>query len=41
MNYKYERVSTLHQDLGRQEYIMDKLNIKFDLTFSDKFMLTI
>ncbi len=36
MNYKYERISTFHQDLGRQEYIMDKLNIQFDLTFSDK-----
>lgn len=36
MNYKYERVSTVRQDLGRQEYIMDKLNIQFDLTFSDK-----
>jgi DNA invertase Pin-like site-specific DNA recombinase len=36
MNYKYERVSTIRQSTGRQEYLLDKLGVKFDLTFSDK-----
>lgn len=36
MNYKYERVSTTRQDVGRQEYLMDKIGVEFDLTFSEK-----
>lgn len=36
MIYKYERVSTKKQSVGRQEMILDKLGIKFDRTYTDK-----
>ena len=32
----YLRVSTLNQEVGRQEYQLDKLNIKFDKEYIDK-----
>lgn len=36
MIYKYERVSTNKQSVGRQEMILDKLGVKFDRTYTDK-----
>ncbi|MGG7198807.1 recombinase family protein [Clostridium butyricum] len=36
MIYKYERVSTKRQSLGRQEMILDKLGIVFDKAYTDK-----
>lgn len=36
MIVSYLRVSTLNQEVGRQEYQLDKLNIKFDKEYIDK-----
>lgn len=36
MIYKYERVSTKKQSIGRQEMILDKLGIAFDKAYIDK-----
>lgn len=36
MIYKYERVSTKKQSIGRQEMILDKLGIAFDKAYTDK-----
>ncbi|AJH02156.1 resolvase [Clostridium beijerinckii] len=36
MIYKYERVSTKKQSIGRQEMILDKLGIVFDKAYTDK-----
>ena len=36
MIYKYERVSTKKQSMGRQEMILDKLGITFDKAYTDK-----
>lgn len=36
MIYKYERVSTKKQSIGRQEMILDKLGITFDKAYTDK-----
>lgn len=36
MIYKYERVSTKRQSIGRQEMILDKLGITFDKAYTDK-----
>lgn len=36
MIYKYERVSTRKQSVGRQEMILDKLGIDFDKAYTDK-----
>lgn len=36
MIYKYERVSTRKQSVGRQEMILDKLGITFDKAYTDK-----
>lgn len=36
MIVKYMRVSTKKQDIGRQEFLLDKLNIKFDKFYIDK-----
>lgn len=36
MIVSYLRVSTLRQEVGRQEYLLDKLNIKFDKEYIDK-----
>ena len=36
MNVKYLRVSTLNQEQLRQEYKLDKLNIKFKKSYEDK-----
>ena len=36
MIYKYERVSTKKQSVGRQEMILDKLGITFDKAYTDK-----
>ena len=35
MIYKYERVSTKKQSVGRQEMILDKLGITFDKAYTD------
>lgn len=37
MIVRYMRVSTLRQEVGRQEMMLDKLNIKFDREYIDKF----
>lgn len=36
MIFKYERVSTKKQNVGRQEMILDKLGITFDKAYTDK-----
>ena len=36
MIVSYLRVSTLNQEVGRQEYQLEKLNIKFDKEYIDK-----
>lgn len=36
MNVKYLRVSTIEQEQTRQEYLLEKLNIKFDKSYEDK-----
>lgn len=36
MIVSYLRVSTINQEVGRQEYQLDKLNIKFDKEYIDK-----
>jgi DNA invertase Pin-like site-specific DNA recombinase len=36
MIYKYERVSTKKQSIGRQEMILDKPGIIFDKAYTDK-----
>lgn len=36
MIVKYMRVSTKKQDVGRQEFLLDKLNIRFDRSYTDK-----
>lgn len=36
MIYKYERVSTKNQSVGRREMILDKLWIAFDKAYTDK-----
>lgn len=36
MIVSYMRVSTLKQDTGRQDFLLDKLNIKFDKKYIDK-----
>lgn len=36
MIVKYMRVSTKKQDVGRQEYLLEKLNINFDKSYIDK-----
>lgn len=34
--YRYQRVSTKRQSIGRQESQLDKLGIKFDVSYTDK-----
>lgn len=36
MIVKYMRVSTKKQDIGRQEFLLEKLNINFDKSYIDK-----
>ncbi|MFW0905909.1 recombinase family protein, partial [Clostridium perfringens] len=36
MIVKYLRVSTLDQEQIRQDYLLEKLNIKFDKSYEDK-----
>ncbi len=36
MTYKYESVSTKKQSIGREEMILDKLRISFDMDHTAK-----